>query len=330
MKILIIAPVIFPCGLDRYQGIERLVSLWSRELSRLGNSVTVASAQGSVFPREIAYIEAPRGDFVQGEQIAYSIYKRFISSFELILDFSHSHFAMREAGLRAVCWIWHDPGQMQPPLPAYNVCALSKWQAKQLFYFQGIRAEVLDPHCGAIGIPDWCPTSFLYIGRPHPTKGMLDAAEICRELNMPLDIIGALGPGDDRAYLEKVLNIAKNSITYWGDVSDSGRIELTRRAKALIYPLNYEEAHSHKIVDCLLCGIPVVAYNRGAFPEIIEHGIDGFLADNRQEFKKYMSEVDGLDRQLIRKRAIERWSVENTVKRALPVLKGVAKEELRW
>ena len=327
-SVLVISPVLFPSGGDmRYAGIERLAYYWSKELAQREIRVTLVASKGSVAPKSVALISVPQGDFVQGELVAYGAYRHLLLQYDLILDFSHSHLAMREFTLPAVAWCWHTPSLMQPPLPSYNVLALTEYQRQQLAQYQGVMALVLDPHCGVSGELKETDSSYIFIGRATPTKGMLEAAVLCQELGVPLDVVGGLGPGDDPAYLEKVQVACGNG--YWGQVPDTLKNVLLAKARALIYPINYPnqqgEAHSHKSVDSLLAGCPVVAYNQGALSEVIEHGVDGFLAQNREEFKAFMLRVEELDRELIQERAAKRWSIEGIVDRAWPLLTEVAR-----
>jgi glycosyltransferase involved in cell wall biosynthesis len=332
LRILVIAPVVFPVTpYAHYQGIERLVRCWVSELNLRGHKVSVVAAEGSAFPRGVNWIRVPQGDFVQGEVVAYGHYRHLVRDYDLILDFSHSHCAMREEDLPAVCWVWHSPALMQPPLPGYNVCALSHYQAAQLFAYQSVRARVVDPHCGVPVDPSESSGRYLFIGRLHPTKGAGEAARLCLEVGVPLDIIGGLGPGDTPEMMAEVMKLCGDGIAYQGEVGDDVKNVFLSSSRALLFPIDslYEEAHSHKTVDALLAGLPVVTYARGALPEIVDHGVDGFLAMSREEFKSYMLQVDTLDRQAIRQRAVERWGIPQAVDRAWPVLQQVARG-LRW
>ncbi|MBU0777963.1 glycosyltransferase, partial [Patescibacteria group bacterium] len=335
MKILMISTAIFPVSPEnRYAGIETLVRLIINELNDRGHIVTLAAPQGSRLPKGIEHINTGScGDFVESERKAYWIYSRRLQEFEAILDFSHSHWCMMENDLPAIAFIWHDPYIMKPQEPGYNICALSQWQANRFQLIYGYEARVVDPHCGHSGELKPAKGSFLFLGKMGPQKGCLEAIDICHELGVPLDIIGGPGPGDPPEYLERVKASCHSGVVYQGEVDDSTKIAFLEEARALIYPINYPpgqgEAHSHKIVDTLLCGCPVVTYNTGAFPEIIEHGKTGFLANDREGFKQLMAKVDTLDRQLIREKAIERWSVEATVDRLLEVVIDVTRG-LRW
>lgn len=335
MKVLVVSTMIFPCGGDmRYQGIERLAYYIAGELNHRGHHVSVAAPQGSRFPKGIDHVNTgPCGDFVEAEKRAYGIYSPRMLEFDACLDFSHSHWCMMENDLPAIAFIWHDPNIMKPQEPSYNICALSNWQAIRFRQIYGYEARVVDPHCGHAGEPKPQTGSFLFLGKIGPQKGCLEAIEICHELGVPLDIVGTPGPGDPPEYLEKVKASCNDKVVYRGQVDDSAKMAFLEEARALIYPLNYApgqgEAHSHKIVDALLCGCPVVTYNTGAFAEIIDHGITGFLASDRDEFKELIMKVDSLDRNLIKEKAVKRWSIATTVDRIIPVMEAVANGE-RW
>jgi len=334
-RILVISTMIFPVSPEnKYAGIETLVRLISNELNHRGHQVSLAAPQGSRLPKGIEHINTGAcGDFIESERRAYWIYGPRLREFEAILDLSHSHWAMMENNLHAIAFIWHDPYIMKPQEPSYNVCALSQWQANRFRQIYGYEARVVDPHCGHPGELKPAKGSFLFLGKMGPQKGCLEAIEICHELGVPLDIIGGPGPGDPPEYLEKVRGNCHSGVVYQGEVDDPTKITFLEEAKALIYPINYPpgqgEAHSHKTVDTLLCGCPVVTYNTGAFSELIEHGVTGFLANDREDFKQLMMKVDGLDRKLIREKAVERWSVEATVDRLLGVIDNVSRG-MRW
>lgn len=66
--------------------------------------------------------------------------------------------------------------------------------------------------------------------------------------------------------------------------------------------------------EALACGMPVVAMNRGAMPEIIEHGVNGFLANNEQEFEEYMLRVDEINPKACRKSVEAKFSAKTMAK----------------
>jgi len=335
MRILVVSTMIYPVRPDlRYGGIERLVYLTAPELRRRGHEVCVVAPEGSVPLWGVERINSgPLGDFVESERWALTRYQHRLPEFDAILDYSHTHSAMIENDIPGIAFIWHDPYMMKPREPSYNIAALSQWQAQRFASLYGYEARVIDPHCGHVGIPRKRNNRFLVIGRIAPSKGPLEAIELCRELGAELDVVGTLGPGDSEEYLETVKQSCDGNIHYLGEVDESTKFDLLETCRALIYPVNYPrgtgEAHSHKSVEALLCGTPVIAYDTGALHEVIEHEVTGFLAHDREEFKHYMTQVDALNPATIGEKAASRWSVASTVDRLLDACKRVSGGE-RW
>jgi len=335
MRVLVISTAILPVSPEnRYAGIETLVRLISNELNDRGHQVSLAAPQGSRLPKGIEHINTgPCGDFVESERKAYWGYSYRLRDFDAILEMSHTHWAMIENDLPGLAFIWHDPFIMKPLEPTYNICGLSNWQLNRFRMVYGYEGRVVDPHCGVPGEIRQRNDRFLHIGKMHPTKGALEAIELCHELGVPLDVVGGQGVGDSPEYLEQVKKACTGDIEYLGEVDEPTKDRLLETCRALIYAINYPagqgEAHSHKIVDTLLTGTPVVTYDVGALPEVINHGVTGFLAQDREEFKEYMMKVDDLDPKTVREKAIARWSVEATVNRLLKVVERVSSGE-RW
>ncbi len=172
---------------------------------------------------------------------------------------------------------------------------------------------------------------FLSVGRISPDKGQATAAKFCNDLGVKLKFAGTVGgtiatkrqlakeledPSmeannnpDFRYFRDKIVPyLIPNQIEYLGAVYGKRKIQLFANAKAFLSPINWEEPFGIALIDALACGTPVVAYRRGAFPEIIEHGKNGFLADTEAEFKQYMKRVDEIDPADCRRSVEEKFS----------------------
>jgi len=73
------------------------------------------------------------------------------------------------------------------------------------------------------------------------------------------------------------------------------KMNFIANAKALLFPIDWEEPFGMAVIEALACGTPVIAMRRGAMPEIIEHGVTGFLADTEAEFAEYMKRIGEID-----------------------------------
>ncbi|MDX2775780.1 glycosyltransferase [Streptomyces caniscabiei] len=159
---------------------------------------------------------------------------------------------------------------------------------------------------------------FLTLGRVAADKGQSTAVKLSAELGVNYKFAGTIGsvvntkeqlvkelaePCDeannsaDFVHFRKKIApyLKEGQIEYLGAIFGKKKMELIADAKAFLAPIAWEEPFGIAIVDALSCGTPVVAYRRGAFPEIIEHGKNGFLADTEAEFKHYMQRVDEID-----------------------------------
>lgn len=106
-----------------------------------------------------------------------------------------------------------------------------------------------------------------------------------------------------RFYSDKILPyvLRYRNITYSGNLSGRQKMKFMSEAKALLFPITWDEPFGMAVIEALACGTPVIAMNRGAMPEIIEHGVNGFLANDAKEFEEYMQRIDEIDPKACRK-----------------------------
>jgi glycosyltransferase involved in cell wall biosynthesis len=148
---------------------------------------------------------------------------------------------------------------------------------------------------------------FVYLGRIDETKGAHMAVEASRKCNERLVI---MGPVTNPRYFELYIKpfIDNKSITYLGEVDFKTKIEYLSRAKALLYPVQYEEFFGIAMVEALATGTPVIGFPRGSVVEIVREGITGYLVRNAEEICKAMKHVDELDKKECRRDVEERFS----------------------
>jgi len=172
---------------------------------------------------------------------------------------------------------------------------------------------------------------YITLARFTRDKAQHVAAELCDKLGYELRMAGSVAgitstkqltlelanpmsdyrnSADFRYYSDKILPLTvKNSrIKNVGDVSGLAKQRLISNARALLFPIDWEEPFGMVVIEAMACGTPVVAMNRGAMPEIIKHGINGFLANSVEEFEEYMQRVDEIDPNECRRSVEERFS----------------------
>jgi glycosyltransferase involved in cell wall biosynthesis len=122
------------------------------------------------------------------------------------------------------------------------------------------------------------------------------------------------GLADFRYYSDKIFPHVNGQIEYVGEIAGKDKMPFINRAKALLFPIKWNEPFGMAVVEALACGTPVVAMNRGAMPEIITHGENGFLANNYQEFKEYMQRVGEIDPKACRASVRQKFSADRAAK----------------
>jgi glycosyltransferase involved in cell wall biosynthesis len=121
----------------------------------------------------------------------------------------------------------------------------------------------------------------LYFGRIHPDKGTAEAIAIARKSKRKLLIAGIIQ--DENYYKEKVEPFLSDQIQYIGHAGPDKRKELLGKAAALLHPISFNEPFGMSVAEAMLCGTPVIAFNKGSMPELIKDGQTGFLVDTVDE-----------------------------------------------
>ena len=121
----------------------------------------------------------------------------------------------------------------------------------------------------------------IFFGRIHPDKGTAEAIEIARRCNRRLVIAGIIQHSE--YFREKVEPFLDDSIIFVGEAGPEKRNELLGKASALLHPINFDEPFGLSVAEAMLCGTPVIAFNRGSMPELIRQGETGFLVQSADE-----------------------------------------------
>jgi glycosyltransferase involved in cell wall biosynthesis len=162
----------------------------------------------------------------------------------------------------------------------------------------------------------------LGLGRLTEVKGYDIAARAARELGLELVLAGPVaGYGDpvalagagselpDVRYFRSAVEPHLGAGVRWiGSVGGPAKRELLRTARAVLFPLRWDEPGGTAVLEALSAGVPVVAMRRGVLPELVDHGITGWLAEDEDEFAAYLLRVDELDRDACRAVAEQRFS----------------------
>ena len=161
----------------------------------------------------------------------------------------------------------------------------------------------------------------LYFGRIHHDKGTAEAIEIATTSKKKLLIAGIIQDGN---YFEhKVKPFLSDQVIYVGEAGPEKRNELMKNALALLHPINFDEPFGLSVAEAMLCGTPVIAFNRGSMSELIIHGKTGFLVDNIDQAVEVIRDIGSISRQECRNWSEGQFSQERMVKEYIKLYERV-------
>lgn len=155
----------------------------------------------------------------------------------------------------------------------------------------------------------------LFVGRMSEEKGVHHAIEVAQAMDIPL-VIAAKLDDIDREHFNKHVKprLSDERIKWVGEVDENQRNQLMSRAKCMLHPINFREPFGLTIIEALACGCPVVAFNRGSIPEIIDHGRTGYVVEDIDEMVDAVTIVSTIERKNCRERALSYFNARRMAK----------------
>lgn len=177
---------------------------------------------------------------------------------------------------------------------------------------------------------DLCPTPgdyLLWMGRMMHGKRADLAIEIARRARIPLKMAAAVHPGERAYFADEIAPLIERSagfVEYLGEVGGDERAALLRHARALLFPIDWDEPFGMVMIEALACGTPVVAFRRGAVPEVVEHGVSGFVVDDVDDAVRAVERLGELDRARCRRAFDVRFTADRMAHDYLRVYRTLA------
>ena len=311
MRIAQIAPFIESVPPKHYGGTERIVSYLTEELVRAGHEVTLFASGDSVTKarlipsceRSLRKNERCK-DPVAREVLLVDHVIEYVDEFDLIhFHTGYLHFPV--CRYLAVPHVTTLHGRLDLPdlVPVFDrfrnepLISISNaqrqplpwanWQAtvyhglpKDLFAFRPNQGDYL-----------------AFLGRLSPEKRVDRAIEIAKRVSMPLKVAAKIDRVDRRYFKRDIEPLFNQSHVEWvGEISDQQKNDFLGNAHALLFPIDWPEPFGLVMIESMACGTPVIAYNRGSVPEVMEDGVTGFIVQNLDDAVKAVSRVGDLSR----------------------------------
>jgi glycosyltransferase involved in cell wall biosynthesis len=158
----------------------------------------------------------------------------------------------------------------------------------------------------------------LFFGRIHKDKGARQAIEIARACKKNLILAGII---QDQAYHDQYVApyIDNDRVIYAGSVGPVERNRLLGKAGALLHPIQFDEPFGLSVIESMACGTPVIAFEKGSMPELIENGKTGFLVNTVDEAIERVARIKEIDRATCRRHVKRHFTVERMISEYIQV-----------
>ncbi len=325
MKIAQVAPLHESVPPKLYGGTERVVSYLTEELLRRGHDVTLFASADSVTAAELV-AASPRAlrldpavkDATPWHMILLDQLRERADEFDVI----HFHTDL-----------WHLPLARMLDVPALTTLH-GRLDLPDLdpFYrhFEGHPlVSVSDSQRAPMPPVEWAGTVYhglpsgllpfrshprggylAFLGRISPEKRPDRAIDIAVRAGMQLKIAAKIDEGNPAYWEEKIrpMVAAHDNVDYVGEIDEAAKADFLGDAAALLFPIDWPEPFGMVMIEAMSCGTPVIAFDRGSVPEVIEDGVSGFVVNGVEDAVSAVRKLPQLNRQTVRRRFEERFT----------------------
>jgi glycosyltransferase involved in cell wall biosynthesis len=323
MRIAQIAPLAESVPPRLYGGTERVISWLTEELVAAGCNVTLFASGDSVTKARLVPVcphgmrlGRPRIDPAVAHTLLLEAVACRVADFDIIhchTDWLHLPLLRRES----VPFLTTLHGRLDVPgvpsvlngfseAPFISISDSQRSPAPKANWigtiYHGLPADSLAPRFDR--------GSYLaFLGRLTADKGPEAAIRIAHAARMPLRIAAKIPRGETRYFKERLEPmIDRGSVELIGEVNEQTKQGFLANAAALLFPINWPEPFGLVMIEAMACGTPVIAFRQGSVPEVVDHGVTGFIVDSDEEAIDAVTRLDQLDRRRVRARFEQRFT----------------------
>ena len=340
MRILLIMDPGIPVPPTLYGGHERLVSLFAGEYQKMGHEVTLlAGPESHCRGKTVTF---GTNDLGRSKQVRFKE-ARFVwkylrknrDSFDLVHNFGRLIYLLP---------VLNNPAKKimtyGRPVAAGGIKIVNRLPNRNLIFTACSDSCVLTGNIkghwetvyNAIDFSQYelnnkvsADAPLMFLGRLDRVKGAHTAIQVAKATNNRLVLAGNISHTvEDQAYFKTVIEpqIDGNQVKYVGPLNDVEKNSWLGQAKALLFPIEWDEPFGMVMIEAMACGTPVVAFKKGSVPEVVENGITGFIVEDAAGMQQKIAEIDTIDRKLCRKTAMERFNVNVIARNYLELFEG--------
>lgn len=321
MKIAITADPEIPVPPLYYGGIERIIGMLIKSYVDMGHEVTLFAHEDSITPATLIPYQGKTSNKFSDIIKNSTLINRhlFTKKYDIIHSFGR------------LLYIFPQLPRAIPKLMSYQreptisqIKKAIKLTAKHTLTFTGCSAYIskqILPFAPAypifngvdLGIYNFraevgADAPLVFLGRIDPIKGTHIAINVALATRKKLLIAGNI-PVEYQTYFdEQIKTMLNEQIMYVGPVNDEQKNRLLGQALAFLMPITWDEPFGIVMAEAMACGTPVIALNRGAVPEVVINGYNGYRCDTAEEMIGYVEQIQNIDRNNVRHDAERRFS----------------------
>lgn len=322
LRIAQIAPLYESVPPKLYGGTERVVAYLTDELINLGHDVTLFASGDSVTKARLVSVtsEAFRLNNCTDQMAGHILQLQEVMDMAHEFDILHFHtdylhFPVTRLSHNKTVTTLHgrlDIPELKPLYKKFSdmpVISISNAQRRPLpmanwidTVYHGLPVDLYQP---GKGDGDYV----LFVGRFSPEKRADRAIEIARRANIKIKIAAKIDNADQR-YFEKQIRhlLSQPHVEYLHEIGEEQKGPLMSNAKALLFPIDWPEPFGMVLIEAMACGTPVIAFNQGSVPEIIEYGKTGFIVDSIDKAVEALHNIHYINRSACRASFEKRFS----------------------
>lgn len=321
MKILLTADPEIPVPPLLYGGIERIIEMMVKGFVTLGHDVTLFAHPDSVVPCRLLPWKARQSGGINNMLInSGQLFSHVLKEqYDIIHSFSRLAYLTPILPMRIPKVMSY---QREPTLTQVKKAVQLARNGSLLFTgCSDYISHQIKPYANAVTVYNCVPVEryefcasveedapLSFLGRIEPIKGTHIAVEVAQRTNKRLIIAGNI-PAEGEVYFnEKVKPYLNERIQYIGPVNDEQKNDFLRRSAAFLMPIQWNEPFGIVMAEAMACGTPVLGFPFGSVPEVVDHGITGYLCKDTEDMVKSVSMLSKIDRHKVREQTVKRFS----------------------
>ena len=316
MRIAQISPLFEAVPPKLYGGTERVVYSLTEELVAMGHDVTLFASGDSVTSAALAPMQGQALRLDPSVKDWVAVYNRMV---ELVyrrkdeFDVMHFHidyFPLSLFSRQKVPFLTTLHGRLDLPefgetyrtFPEAPFVSISDSQRHPIPDLNWVRTVHHGMPAGLLTPQPAKQDYAAFLGRISPEKGIDRAIRIAAKVGMPLKIAAKVDNADKAYYDAEIRPLLREypDVEFIGEINDTQKPAFLSGAHALIFPINWPEPFGLVMIESMACGTPVVAFNCGSVPEVIDDGVTGYIVNDIDEAVAAMGKIDSLDRAAVR------------------------------